>query len=54
MKVSRNGILKQSSLVAGKFSAGFKASEDTEIHGCHVEFKEWLVIPQFQLYINLQ
>jgi len=47
IKVSRDGLLKQSSSVAGKVLAEFKGSEALEIPGSYVEFAERLVLPQF-------
>ena len=48
IKVSRDGLLKQSSSVAGKVLANFQGSEAIEIPGSYVEFAERLILPQFK------
>ncbi|MFV9485072.1 uncharacterized protein DUF1338 [Christiangramia gaetbulicola] len=47
IKESRDGLLKQSSSVAGKVRANFLGSEVIEIPGSYVEFAQRLVLPEF-------
>ena len=51
VKISNDGILKQSSSVAGVISASFPAGQESEvtheIPGSYVEFAERLVKPEF-------
>ena len=48
IKVSRDGLLKQSSSVAGKVLANFQGLEAIEIPGSYVEFAERLILHQFK------